>query len=183
MAGSADAQDNLTPITVPNWGGMELQGLTVENDFRKLDVAVPLPAVPYLPKLSLRGHAYETKGRFGRLAKGRARALKAHLPFGLEPWKPAIGFDRFGNRDSEFVGLTFRYSHLQDHHENWHYGRLGANRGAACPNISASDRGKVSFWQLARPIFAWRIAALASHCTMTQETTAASSGSGGQLPG
>jgi len=180
MAGTADAQDNLAPTTVPNWGGMELQGLTVENDFRKLDVAVPLPAVPYLPKLSFHRHAYETKGRFGGWQKGGARALKAHLPFGLE-LEAGHRLDRFGNRDSEFVGLTFTYSHLQDHHENWHYGRLGANRGAPMPEHIGADRGKVSFWQLARPIFLG--AALALALDDDSETTAASSGSGGQLPG
>ena len=153
MAGAVDAQDKMTPITVPNWGGMELQGLTVENDFRKLDVSVPLPALPYLPKLTFHRHAYETKGRFGGWQKGGARALKAHLPFGLE-FEAGHRLDRFGHRESEFVGLSFTYSHLKNHHENWHYGRLGAaDRGAPMPDHIGRVGGKIPFWQLARPIF------------------------------
>ena len=154
MAGAADAQDNITPITVPSWGGMELQGLTVENDFRELDVAVPLPAVPYMPKLSFHRHAYETKGRFGGWQKGGARVL-AHLPFGLE-LEAGHRLDRLGRRESEFVGLTFNYSHLQDHHENWHYGRLGANRGASMPEHIGTHRGKFHFGNLLG-LFFWEL--------------------------
>ena len=180
VAGAADAQDNITPITVPSWGGLELQGLTVENDFRELDVAVPLPALPYMPKMSFHRYAYETKGRFGGWQKGGARVLKAYLPFGLE-LEAGHRLDRFGHRESEFVGLTFTYSHLQDHHENWHYGRLGADRGAPMPEHIGTDRGKVSFWQLARPIFLG--AAMALALDADSETTVTGSDSGGQLPG
>ena len=126
---------------------MELQGLTVENDFRELDVAVPLPALPYMPKMSFHRYAYETKGRFGGWQKGGARVLKAHLPFGLE-LEAGHRLDRFGHRESEFVGLTFTYSHFKT------IMRIGI-MVASGPIVELHDRtigthrGKVSFWQLA----------------------------------
>ena len=102
--------------------------------------------------------------------------LKAHLPFGLE-LEAGHRLDRFGRRESDFVGLTFTYSHLKDHHENWHYGRLNADRGAPMPEHIGAQRRKTSIWQLARPIFLG--AAMAMLIDSDSETAASSGGGNG----
>ena len=109
------------------WGGAKVQGLKMSNDLRSVDVAVPLPPLPYMPKLSYHRQAYEARSNFGGWENGGARSVKASLPFGIT-LEVGNRINSFGKDESEFVGLTFNYSSLQDHHNRVHYARLEANR-------------------------------------------------------
>ena len=79
----SQAADRSEQTVLPLWGGTEVQELTLENDLRFLDVSMPLPAVPYFPKLSYHRQAFETKSKIGDWKSGGAHSIKAHLPFGL----------------------------------------------------------------------------------------------------
>lgn len=145
------ADDTAKSTQLPLWGGVSLHGLNMDSDMRAINVAVPLPAVPYMPKLSFHRHAYEAKGRFGDWQSGGARAIQAHLPFGLT-FEAGHRIDPFGRQDDEFVGLTFTYSHLRHHHENWHHGRLGADRGAPIPDGLRKSNSGNRFWKIASSV-------------------------------
>ncbi len=87
---------------------MELQS-HASDDFRSLDVSIPFPALPYLPKLSYHRHAYEPKPLSAMAGKVAARgSVKAHLPFGLT-FEAGRRLDRFGRQDDEFVGLNIQF--------------------------------------------------------------------------
>lgn len=155
----ARAEPFNAPMPVPLWGGVAVHGLNLDDDMRAINVGVPLPALPYLPKLSFYRHAYETQRRFGGWQSGGARTIRAHLPFGFT-LEAGHRLDRFGRRDNEFVGLTFTYSHLSQHHENWHHGRLGADRGAPIPEDLRKNESDGRFWKIAGSVAL--VAALAS---------------------
>ena len=147
---SSQAADRSEQTVLPLWGGTEVQELTLENDLRFLDVSMPLPAVPYFPKLSYHRQAFETKSKIGDWKSGGAHSIKAHLPFGLT-FEAGHRLDGFGNRDDEFVGITFTYSHLRDHHKNLHYGRLDTKRHASQSGASNESLFSGRFWSIAGP--------------------------------
>ena len=147
---SSHAADRSEHTVLPLWGGTEVQELTLENDLRFLDVSMPLPAVPYFPKLSYHRQAFETKSKIGDWKSGGAHSIKAHLPFGLT-FEAGHRLDGFGNRDDEFVGITFTYSHLRDHHKNLHYGRLDTKRHASQSGSSGESSFSGRFWSIAGP--------------------------------
>ena len=155
----ARAEPFHAPMPLPLWGGVAVHGLNLDDDMRAINIGVPLPALPYLPKLSFYRHAYETQKRFGGWQSGGARTIRAHLPFGFT-LEAGHRLDRFGQRDNEFVGLTFTYSHLSQHHENWHHGRLGADRGAPIPEDLRKNESGGWFWKIAGSVAL--VAALAS---------------------
>ncbi|MDA8776906.1 glycoside hydrolase family 16 protein [Alphaproteobacteria bacterium] len=130
------------------WTGLQLQSLDVSDDFQSIDISVPFPAIPYFPKLTYHRQAFESKLSRGRWHSGGAHSMKAHLPFGLT-FEAGQRLDNFGRRDDEFVGLTFTYSHLRNHHENWHHGRLGADRGAQIPQDLRKSESGGRFWKIA----------------------------------
>ena len=133
----------------PLWGGLHLQALNVSDDFQSINVAVPLPALPYMPRFSYHHHAYETETRFSRAAQsGGARSLQAHLPFGLT-LEAGHRVDAFGRREDEFIGLTFRYSDLKWHNERIPRRRLGVDRGAPMPKGLQKNEGGSPFWRIA----------------------------------
>ncbi|MEL0150977.1 MAG: hypothetical protein VW950_04985, partial [Rhodobiaceae bacterium] len=89
--------------------------LDMSDDFRSLNVAVPMPSLPYMPQLSYHRHAYETQARHsGAWHSGGAHSVQAQLPFGLT-FEVGNRLDPFGRHDREFVGLTFTYSRLRHH--------------------------------------------------------------------
>ena len=91
--------------------------LSLQEDFRSLDVSVPFPALPYLPQISLRGHAHEKLG-IGRRDwyEASSRTVRAELPFGLT-LEAGRRFDSLNPNGDSFVGLTFRYSSLRKHNK------------------------------------------------------------------
>ena len=91
--------------------------LSLQEDFRSLDVFVPFPALPYLPQISLRGHAHEKLG-IGRRDwyEASSRTVRAELPFGLT-LEAGRRFDSLNPNGDSFVGLTFRYSGLRKHNK------------------------------------------------------------------
>lgn len=139
---------------VPLWGGLQVQAFDVSDNFKSIDVAVPLPQLTYLPQFSYHHHAYETETRFNRAGhSGGARSLQTHLPFGLT-LEAGYRIDRYGRRENEFVGLTFRFSQLRQHNE-----RIAAYKGSRQPGPIYDDRApdgalgeankKTRFWQIA----------------------------------
>ena len=91
--------------------------LSLQEDFRSLNVSLPLPGLPYLPQISLRGHSYETLGQRRRdWYEASSRTIKAELPFGLT-FEAGQRFDSFNPSGDSFVGLTFRYSSLRKHNQ------------------------------------------------------------------
>ena len=111
------AENAATSSNPPLWGGVAVQKLDMADDFRSLNIAVPLPPLPYMPRLSYHRHAYETQERYsGAWQSGGAHSVQAQLPFGLT-LEAGNRLDPFGRRDSEFVGLTFTYSRLRHHND------------------------------------------------------------------
>lgn len=147
---SVHGEDYFADRNLPIWGGVEIEELNFENDFRNIDISVPLPPVPYLPKITFHKEAYQTDTRHFGWQTGGAQSFRAHLPLGLT-LEAGHRLDNFGNRKSEFVGLTFKYSRLKYHHEDLHYGRLNSNRGAGIPGESASSAGG-GLWSIVGPI-------------------------------
>jgi beta-glucanase (GH16 family) len=134
---------------VPLWGGLHVQSLDIRDDYQSIDVNMPLPALPYMPRFSYHHHAYETETRFSRAGQsGGARSLQAHLPFGLT-LEAGHRVDAFGRREDEFIGLTFRYSDLKWHNERIPLRRLGVDRGAPMPEGLRKNEGGGSFWRIA----------------------------------
>ena len=134
---------------VPLWGGLHVQSLDITDDYQSIDVNMPLPALPYMPRFSYHHHAYETETRFSRAGQsGGARSLQAHLPFGLT-LEAGHRVDAFGRREDEFIGLTFRYSDLKWHNERIPLRRLGVDRGAPMPEGLRKNEGGGSFWRIA----------------------------------
>jgi len=151
---NSGAQNIGSQNTVPLWGGLQVQALDVSDNFQSIDVAMPLPRLPYLPQISYHHHAYETETRFNRAGhSGGALSLQAHLPFGLT-LEAGHRIDRYGRRENEFVGLTFRFSRLSQHNE-----RIAAYKGSPQPGPIYDDRApdgtlgeankKARFWQIA----------------------------------
>ena len=147
---SVHGEDYFADRNLPIWGGVEIEELNFENDFRNIDISVPLPPVPYLPKITFHKEAYQTDTRDFGWQTGGAQSFRAHLPLGLT-LEAGHRLDNFGNRESEFVGLTFKYSRLKNHHEDLHYGRLNSNRGAGIPGESAGSAGG-GLWSIVGPI-------------------------------
>jgi len=111
------AENAATSSNPPLWGGVAVQKLDMADDFRSLNIAVPLPPLPYMPRLSYHRHAHETQERYsGAWQSGGAHSVQAQLPFGLT-LEAGNRLDPFGRRDSEFVGLTFTYSRLRYHND------------------------------------------------------------------
>ena len=175
--------NNNAANNAPLWGGVQVQALDVSDNFQSIDVAVPLPQLPYLPQFSYHHHAYETETRFNRAGhSGGARALQAHLPFGLT-LEAGHRIDRYGRRENEFVGLTFRFSQLRRHHE-----RIAAYKGSPQPGPIYDDRApdgtlgeankKTRFWQIAGSVAL--VAVLAGGGGGS--SSASSGGSGGSSP-
>lgn len=133
------------------WGGAKVQGLNMSNDLRSIDVAVPLPSLPFMPKLSYHRQAYEARSNFGGWENGGARSVKASLPFGLT-LEVGNRINSLGADESEFVGLTFNYSNLQDHHNRVHYARLEANRMRSNSVMSGESEFGIRFWSAATPL-------------------------------
>ena len=117
--------------------------LSLEEDSLSLNVSVPLPALPYLPQISLRGHSYETEG-LGRRNwyEASSRTLKAELPFGLT-FEAGQRFDSFNPSGDFFAGLTFRYSSLRKHNQLLAAYKGSPKRGTASNyTISEQTRGE-----------------------------------------
>ena len=148
LLNAARGEEYLLSNHVPVWAGVELQGLSVNSDLRKLDISIPLPALPFAPKLTYNRSAYELKTAFDGWQSGGAEALEAHLPFGLT-LEAGRRLDRFGRQDDEFFGLTFNFSDLKRHHENRHYGRIYANQEKLTPTYSTHFTDKV--WSVVQP--------------------------------
>ena len=176
--------NNSAVNNAPLWGGVQVQALDVSDNFQSTDVAVPLPQLPYLPQFSYHHHAYETETRFNRAGhSGGARALQAHLPFGLT-LEAGHRIDRFGRRENEFVGLTFRFSQLRRHHE-----RIAAYKGSPQPGPIYDDRApdgtlgeankKTRFWQIAGSV---ALVAVLAGGGGSGGSSASSGGSGGSSP-
>ena len=148
LLNAARGEEYLLSNHIPVWAGVELQGLSVKSDLRKLDISIPLPALPFAPKLTYNRSAYELKTAFDGWQSGGAEALEAHLPFGLT-LEAGRRFDRIGRQDDEFVGLTFKFSNLARHHENRHFGRIYTNQGRRAPQYSSHFTEKV--WSVVQP--------------------------------
>ena len=67
----------------PIGAGVELQGLSVNSDFRKLDISIPLPALRFAPKLSYNRNAYELKTPFDGWQVGVRARLRPICHSGL----------------------------------------------------------------------------------------------------
>ena len=147
----ARAADLANPRPIPFWGGNEIQGLTFKDDYRSLDVSMPLPTIPYFPKLSYHRQAFEAKSQIGGWQSGGAHSIKAHLPFGLT-FEAGNRLDKFGSRDSEFVGINFSYSNLGNHDSNKFFSRNNSKRMAVQPEGLASQEGGGRFWSIVGPL-------------------------------
>lgn len=148
------AEDAAAPSQLPLWGGVAVQGLDMSDDFRSLNVAVPLPALPYMPQLSYHRQAYQTQTRHsGAWHSGGAHSVQAQLPFGLT-FEVGNRLDPFGRHDREFVGLTFTYSRLRHHND-----LLAAYKGSPqpgpiyeekdMPGADSKPQNASVFWTLA----------------------------------
>lgn len=151
---TATAQEARPFKAAPLWGGLHVQSLDVTDDYQSIDVNMPLPALPYMPRFSYHHHAYETETRFSRAGQsGGARSLQAHLPFGLT-LEAGHRIDAFGRREDEFIGLTFRSSQLRHHNK-----LLAAYKGSpqpgpiyddSVPDGASGETGKAGrFWRIA----------------------------------
>ena len=113
--------------------------LSLQEDFRSLDVSVPFPALPYLPQISFRGHAHEKLG-IGRRNwyEASSRTVRAELPFGLT-LEAGRRFDSFNPNGDSFVGLTFRYSSLRKHNKLL-AAYKGSPKGGTASNYTISEQ-------------------------------------------
>ena len=118
---------------LPLWGGVQLEDLAVNPHSRSLEISVP---VPMLPNVSFHRQAYEVENSFGRVDQmGGSQTVRAALPFGLTLEAGAM-VDGFGNRQNDFVGLTFRWSDLRHHHS-----RLARYKAGPIPREETSSSG------------------------------------------
>lgn len=110
--------DEFQPVAPSEiWANGNKNFLSITDDFRSLDVTVPLPALPYMPPISFHGHSFEALGAGTRAwQEGGSMTVRAQLPFGLT-LEAGNRFDRFNQSEDEFVGLTFRYSGLRAHNQ------------------------------------------------------------------
>ena len=151
---TATAQEAQPVKVTPLWGGLHVQSLDITDDYQSIDVNMPLPALPYMPRFSYHHHAYETEARFSRAGQsGGARSLQAHLPFGLT-LEAGHRIDAFGRREDEFIGLTFRSSQLRHHNK-----LVAAYKGSpqpgpiyddSVPGGASDDAARANrFWRIA----------------------------------
>ena len=152
--GAQGTQETKSYKAAPLWAGLHVQSLDITDDYQSIDVNMPLPALPYMPRFSYHHHAYETEARFSRAGQsGGARSLQAHLPFGLT-LEAGHRIDAFGRREDEFIGLTFRSSQLRHHNK-----LVAAYKGSPQPGTIYDDRApdgtlgeankKTRVWQIA----------------------------------
>ena len=121
----ANSESSLTSQRVAALTDGNNSFLSLQEDFRSLDVSVPFPVLPYLPQISLRGHAHEKRGTGRRdWYEASSRTVRAELPFGLT-LEAGRRFDSLNPNGDSFVGLTFRYSGLRKHNK-----LLAAYKGA-----------------------------------------------------
>lgn len=152
LAGGAQAQRDTAFSALPLWGGAAVQKLDMSDDYRSLNLAVPLPALPYMPRLSYHRHAYEVQRHSGAWHSGGAHTVQAQLPFGLT-LEAGNRLDRFGRDDEEFIGLTFTYSRLR-HHNNLVAAYKGNPQPGPiyddrAPDAKAGEADKGRFWKIA----------------------------------
>jgi hypothetical protein len=77
--------DEFQPVAPSEiWANGNKNFLSITDDFRSLDVTVPLPALPYMPPISFHGHSFEALGAGTRAwQEGGSMTVRAQLPFGL----------------------------------------------------------------------------------------------------
>lgn len=146
--------------------------LSLQEDFRSLDVSVPFPALPYLPQISLRGHASEKRG-IGRQDwyEANSGTVRAELPFGLT-LEAGRRFDSFNPNGDSFVGLTFRYSSLRKHNK-----LLAAYKGSPHQGKIPKDKNSEQTGGEGKPgSSAWRVGGALALLAIIS----GGSGSGGQ---
>lgn len=146
-SGAVNANDYNYHAHTSFWGGVKLNGLAVEEDVRSLDAEVSLATIPYVPKLSYKRQAYEYRDSFDGWRSGGAHSLTAHLPYGLT-LEAGHRIDGFGDRTSDFVGLTFTYSNLKDHYNNMYHGKISATQETAQKRRNKGGR----LWSIVAPL-------------------------------
>lgn len=122
----------LKGLSLPIWGGVQLEAMQVEADHRRMEISVP---VPFLPASRFHRSDYDIESAHGYARqKGGAQSLRLSLPYGLT-LEAGSRIDPFGGRYNDFIGLTFRWSDLRHHHQ-----RVAAYKGGELPPRQAAPR-------------------------------------------
>lgn len=144
----ARAEETFSAMPFFAWGGAEIRGLNLENDYWNIDVSMPLPSASFLPELSYHRQAYEHRSSYAGWQGGDAHSIKARLPFGLT-FEVGNRSNHSGFGDSDFATLSFSSSQLWRRNGSVQYDRLGADRGAPIPETLKADRAGSGFWRIA----------------------------------
>lgn len=144
----ARAEETFSKMPFIAWGGAEIRGLDLENDYWNIDISMPLPSPSFLPELSYHRQAYELRSSYAGWQGGDSHSIKARLPFGLT-FEVGNRSNHPGFGDSDFATLSFSSSQLWRRNGSIQYDRLGADRGAPLPETLKADKGGLGFWHIA----------------------------------